>query len=201
MPERITVAQLQYVVSAYEHGSLSAAAAAHYVAQPSVSEQIRRLESTLGVRLFVRTNRRLLLTEAGRTFLPYAERALRAVDDAMESVAPVRTLTGGSVAFGTFSSAHHLMHAQLAARFHAAHPDVRLRLVGMNSVQVAESVRSKNRAVAWVSGASLLKPRRRPGRAARKGAADPVWGPITTSRRPRAPAAWRPSRLRSPRSS
>lgn len=142
MPERITVAQLQYFVSAHEHGSLSAAAAAHYVAQPSVSEQIRRLESALGVRLFVRTNRRLLLTEAGRTFLPHAERALRAVDEAVESVAPVRTLTGGSVAFGTFSSAHHLMHAQLAARFHAAHPDVRLRLVGMNSVQVAESVRS-----------------------------------------------------------
>lgn len=142
MPERVTVAQLQFFVSAHEHGSLSAAAAAHYVAQPSVSEQIRRLENALGVRLFVRTNRRLLLTEAGRTLLPYAERALRAVDEAVESVAPVRTLTGGSVSFGTFSSAHHLLHAQLASRFHRAHPDVRLRLVGMNSVQVAESVRS-----------------------------------------------------------
>lgn len=142
MPERVTVAQLQYFVSACERGSLSAAAEAHYVAQPSVSEQIRRLESALGVPLFVRTNRRLLLTDAGRIFLPYAERALRAVDEAVASLDPVRTLTGGSVAFGTFSSAHHLVHADLAARFHAAHPGVRLRLVGMNSVQVAESVRA-----------------------------------------------------------
>ena len=54
MPERVTVAQLQYFVSAHRHGSLSAAAAAHYVAQPSISEQIRRLETTLGVRLFER---------------------------------------------------------------------------------------------------------------------------------------------------
>ncbi len=123
MPERVTVAQLQYFVSAHRHGSLSAAAAAHYVAQPSISEQIRRLETTLGVRLFVRTNRRLLLTEAGRTFLPHAEHALLAVDEAVASVDPVRTLTGGSVSFATFSSAHHLLHTELVSRFHAAHPD------------------------------------------------------------------------------
>lgn len=142
MPEGVTVAQLQYFVSAHRHGSLSAAAAAHFVAQPSVSDQIRRLELTLGVALFVRTNRRLLLTEAGRTFLPHAEKALLAVDEAVSSVDPVRTLTGGSVSFATFSSAHHLLHTELAARFHHAHPHVRLRLVGMNSVQVADSVRS-----------------------------------------------------------
>jgi LysR family cyn operon transcriptional activator len=138
----ITITQLQYFLSAVEHGSLSAAAEAHYIAQPSVSEQIRRLEHTLGTSLFVRTNRKLILTEAGRTLVPFAERVIRSVDDAAAAMEPVRNLTGGTVAFGTFSSGHHLLHTALATRFHALHPLVRLRLVSMNSMQVADSVRA-----------------------------------------------------------
>jgi LysR family transcriptional regulator, cyn operon transcriptional activator len=73
--------------------------------------------------------------------VPYAERTIRAADEAAVAVDPVRNLTGGTVAFGTFSSAHHLLHADLVANFRALHPHVRLRLLGMNSVQVADAVR------------------------------------------------------------
>lgn len=138
----VTLTQFEYFLAAVEHGTLSAAAQALYVAQPSVSEQIRRLEHQLGTPLFVRTNRRLLLTEAGRVLRPYAEQALRAAAEAVAAVDPVRTLTGGTVAFGTFSTASHLLHADLVARFRADHPRVRLRLVAMNSVQVVDGVRS-----------------------------------------------------------
>lgn len=141
MSASLTLLQLQYFLSAVEHGSLSAAAEAHFIAQPSLSDQIRRLEQHLGVTLFVRTNRTLILTEAARMFLPYAERAVAAAEEAAAAVDPVRTLTGGTVAFGTFSSAHHLFHADLVERFRALHPRVRLRLVGTNSVQVADGVR------------------------------------------------------------
>src|ERR671933_425733 len=65
MPSSVTLLQLEYFVAAVEHGSFSAAAAVLHVAQPSLSEQIRRLEDRLGVVLFVRTNRRLVLTDAG----------------------------------------------------------------------------------------------------------------------------------------
>jgi DNA-binding transcriptional LysR family regulator len=75
MPAELTLQQLNYFVAAVEHGSFSAAAEALRIAQPSLSERIRRLERRLGVTLFVRTNRRLVLTEAGRLFLPRAELA------------------------------------------------------------------------------------------------------------------------------
>src|SRR5690242_809961 len=104
----ITLQQLRYFLAAVEHGSLSAAAEAHFIAKPSLSEQVRRLEQQLGVGLFVRTNRKLILTDAARTLIPYAERAITAVEQLAAVVDPVRNLTGGSVAFGTFSSAHHL---------------------------------------------------------------------------------------------
>src|ERR1041385_5710049 len=61
----MTLQQLTYFLSAAEHGSFSAAAESLHMAQPSLSEQIRRLEAELGVSLFARTGRRLELTEAG----------------------------------------------------------------------------------------------------------------------------------------
>lgn len=137
----ITLQQLQYFLAAVEHGSLSAAAEAHFIAQPSLSEQIRRLENQLGVSLFTRTNRKLILTDAARMLVPYAQRTIMAVEEAAAAVDPVRNLTGGVVAFGTFSSAHHLLHPDLVANFRALHPLVRMRLVSMNSVQIADAVR------------------------------------------------------------
>lgn len=142
MTTPITLQQLRYFLAAVEHGSLSAAAEAHFIAQPSLSEQVRRLEQQLGLTLFVRTNRKLILTDAARTLIPYAERAITAVEQLTAVVDPVRSLTGGSVALGTFSSAHHLISTDLVVNFRALHPLVRVRLVELNSRQVADAVRA-----------------------------------------------------------
>jgi DNA-binding transcriptional LysR family regulator len=138
----VTPQQLTYFLAAVEHGSFSAAAQALYIAQPSLSEQIKRLENELGVTLFVRTNRQLVLTEAGQLLLPEAQRTLAAAREAAESVRGVRTLSGGTVAFGSFSSAHHLLLTDLIADFRARHPHVRVRAVGLNSSEVADAVRA-----------------------------------------------------------
>lgn len=137
----MTLQQLTYFLAAVEHGSFSAAAEALYIAQPSLSEQIRRLEHSLGVPLFVRTNRKLVLTDAGELLLPRAQHTLAAANEAKESVRGVRTLTGGTVSLGTFSTAQHLVLGDLIADFRARHPLVRVRIVGLNSSEVADAVR------------------------------------------------------------
>jgi DNA-binding transcriptional LysR family regulator len=124
-----------------EHGSFSAAAESLFLAQPSVSEQIRRLEAELGVALFARAGRGLELTEAGRLLRPHAERTVAAAQEASESVLEVRDLTGGTVAFGTFGSAHHYLLGGLLQDFRTRHPNVRVRAVGQNSAEVADGVR------------------------------------------------------------
>src|SRR5689334_8841210 len=111
------------------------------MAQPSLSEQIRRLEAELGVALFTRAGRGLILTEAGRLLRPHAERTLADAREAAESVREVRDLAGGTVAFGTFGSAHHYLLAGLISDFRQRHPNVRVRAVGQNSAEVAEAVR------------------------------------------------------------
>jgi DNA-binding transcriptional LysR family regulator len=53
----------------------------------------------------------------------------------------VRTLTGGTVSFGTFGSAHHYLLGGLIQDFRRRHPDVRVRVMGQNSAEVADAVR------------------------------------------------------------
>jgi len=137
----LTLQQLEYFLAAARHGSFSAAAESLLMAQPSLSEQVRRLEAELGVPLFVRAGRGLELTEAGRLFLPHAQRTLEEAQQALESVREVREITGGTVAFGTFSSAHHYLTGDLVQAFRERHPGVRIRVVGQNSAEVADAVR------------------------------------------------------------
>jgi DNA-binding transcriptional LysR family regulator len=72
---------------------------------------------------------------------PHAERTLAAAEDAVESVKEVRTLTGGTMSFGTFGSAHHYLLGGLIQDFRRRYPDVRVRVVGQNSAEVADAVR------------------------------------------------------------
>jgi DNA-binding transcriptional LysR family regulator len=137
----LTLQQLTYFLAAAEHGSFSAAADSLLMSQPSLSEQIRRLEAELGVPLFMRAGRGVELTEAGRLLRPHAERTLAEAQSAAESVREVRDLTGGTVAFGTFGSAHHYLLARLVEDFRKRHPHVRVRAIGQNSAEVADAVR------------------------------------------------------------
>jgi DNA-binding transcriptional LysR family regulator len=138
----LTLQQLQYFLAAIEHGSFSAAADALRLAQPSLSEQVRRLEAELGVALFVRAGRRLELTDAGRALRPEAERTVAAAARAAAFVAEVRELTGGTATLGTFGDVPSWLLGNVLAAFRRRHPDVRVRIVGVNSSEVADEVRA-----------------------------------------------------------
>ncbi len=134
--------QLDYFLAAVDHGSFSAAADHLHLSQPSVSEQVRRLEDELGVRLFQRVGRGLVLTEAGRTLRPRAEAVREAVREARESVVAVRELRGGTASFGTFATADDYLGSGLIAEFRRRHPNVHVRILGLNSAEAAEDVRN-----------------------------------------------------------
>jgi DNA-binding transcriptional LysR family regulator len=138
----MTLQQLQYVLAAIRYGSFSAAADALHLAQPSLSEQVRRLEAELGVALFQRVGRGLVLTEAGRALRPHAEAALADVERVRESVGAIRELRGGLAAFGTFGTARTYLGIDLVEDFRRSHPDVRVRIVGQNSSDTVAAIRT-----------------------------------------------------------
>src|SRR5213079_408642 len=74
--------QLRYFVAVADEGNFSRAAAKVRVAQPSLSQQIRKLEAEIGQPLFDRLPRSVVLTEAGRCFLDYARQILASIGEA-----------------------------------------------------------------------------------------------------------------------
>ncbi len=138
----MTLQQLRYFLAACRHGSFTAAAESLFIAQPSVAEQIRRLEQEMGVRLFVRTGRRLELTEAGQTLRVHAERVQAAVEAAEAAMQGARHLRGGVASLGTFGVAQGYLVSGLVTNFVARHPDVVVRVVGQHSSEVIEHVRN-----------------------------------------------------------
>jgi DNA-binding transcriptional LysR family regulator len=138
----LNLQQLEYFLASFDRGSFSAAAEALHLAQPSVSEQVRSLEAELGVQLFARVGRGLKPTEAGRELRPHAERVLHAVEAARESVVAVRELRGGTAAFGIWGHARFYPGMDIVAEFRTRHPNVRVRLLGLNSAEVVDALRS-----------------------------------------------------------
>ena len=136
----MTLTQLRVFLVITAAGSFSAAAAQLGMAQPSVSELVKRLEETYGVRLFTRGSRRLVLTAAGEALLPFAQQAVDAADGADRTLRDVTSLQGGVATFGLLRNANYYFLSRLLERFHSRYPDVRLRVIGLNSVEVAEAV-------------------------------------------------------------
>ncbi len=147
----MTIQQLAYFLAALEHGSFSAAAEELHLAQPSLSEQVRRLEAELGVALFQRGGRGLVATESGRRLREHAQRVLDDVEGAREAVAETRELRGGTATFGTWGAARFYPGTQIVADFRRRFPGVRVRLVGLNSADVAEAVRDGELEVGMVA--------------------------------------------------
>src|SRR3954465_8195419 len=111
------------------------------MAQPSLSEQVRRLEAELGVELFARAGRGLTPTEAGGALRRRAARTRAAAEAARESVVAVRELRGGIATFGTWGTARYYPGTDIVAAFRRRPPDVRVRLIAQNSCEVVEAVR------------------------------------------------------------
>ncbi|GAC1623058.1 MAG: LysR family transcriptional regulator [Candidatus Acidiferrum sp.] len=92
--------QLRYFCSVADTGSFSRAAEQSHVSQPSLSQQIQKLEGELGARLFDRLGRSIRLTDLGKTFLPRARAVLRELEAAKGDVADRLNSIGGSIAVG-----------------------------------------------------------------------------------------------------
>ena len=121
--------QLSYVVAVVDHDGFTAAATALHVAQPSLSQAIKALETELGVALFDRVGRKVRLTAAGRALLPAARQALRDIDIAREAVDAVRGVEGGRLDLVSIPTLGVSPVAEFIGAFRAAHPAVTVRLV------------------------------------------------------------------------
>jgi DNA-binding transcriptional LysR family regulator len=151
----LSLHQLTCFLSVYEHGSLTRAAEELGYAQPSVSEQIRALEKSLGVQLFRRVGRGVVPTTVADTLRPHAEKTLAAAEETRRAAQAVKSFETGTIRFGMFGTARLYAGAGLVADVLARHPGVRVELIGQNSSEVAEELRRGRLEAAMIAIASL----------------------------------------------
>src|SRR5262249_47621864 len=122
----VDVDQVQAFVAIIPGGGFTRAGAAHPLSQPAVSRRVELLERELGAPLFERMRSGVLLTEAGRAFLPHAEALLASMRDGVDAV---RALEGAESGAVTLALVGTLASTALTSRLQAfrdAHPRVQL---------------------------------------------------------------------------
>jgi LysR family transcriptional regulator, hydrogen peroxide-inducible genes activator len=121
--------QLRYFCAVARDGNFTRAAENQHVAQPSLSQQIHKLEDELGARLFDRFPRFARLTESGKAFLPRAEAILRRVDEARTEIQEKSRVEVGSVHLGSIPTIAPYFLPLVLAGFARRYPGVSVRIV------------------------------------------------------------------------
>lgn len=116
--------QIEGFLEVARRGNVSRAAEAMFVTQPTLTARIHSLERELGEPLFARTRRGMRLTDAGRAFLPYAERAIRAVRDGRQALADARSASAGRLVLGAAPAVSTYVLPAFLQRFAGAYPRV-----------------------------------------------------------------------------
>ena len=134
------LSQVEAFVEVAREGGLGRAATNLFVSQPALTARLQALEGELGQPLFVRTRRGMVLTDAGRTFLPYAERALETLRDGAALVGEVGRGTSGQLAIGAAPAVSTYVLPPLLDRFVHEHPGVRLLVRTGHSEEIVDMV-------------------------------------------------------------
>jgi DNA-binding transcriptional LysR family regulator len=150
MGPAVELAQLEAFLQVAHHRSFSRAAEALFLTQPSVTARIQSLEREIGERLFERTGRSVTLTDAGRAFMPHAQRALTAVQEGTDAIEAVRHGEVGSIRIGASSSIATYVLPAFFKRFRETRPRVHIHLATGNSEEIIEKLLSSELHVAIV---------------------------------------------------
>ncbi len=143
--------QLRYLVALAEEGNFTRAAASAHVAQPALSQQIRRLEDELGLALVERTTRRVALTEAGGMLVVRARRILTELEAASAELEAVRGMYTGHVTLGAMHTMGPVDLSLAVAMFAERHPEVLFTVREQSSEEMAEMLRVDELDLAFLS--------------------------------------------------
>ena len=136
----VTLHQLRTFKAVADHLSFSAAAQELQLSQPSVSYQVKELESALGLPLLDRLGKRVQLTEAGQLLYGYTRRTLNLLDEAAVALEDLRGIRRGSLRVGASTTVGiYVIPAALGA-FKKLHPDLAISLEIGSRLSVQEKV-------------------------------------------------------------
>ncbi|EPF67543.1 transcriptional regulator CynR [Pseudomonas syringae] len=138
--DAVLLRHIRYLLAVADHSNFTRAAEALHVSQPALSQQIRQLESSLGVQLFDRTRRSVVPTDAGRVYLDHARRCLLELEAGKRALDDVSDLSRGQLRLGVTPTFSEYLIAPLIDRFSALYPGVAIILTELPLEQITEAL-------------------------------------------------------------
>lgn len=139
------------------HLNFSRAAEELLLTQPAVTQQIKALESELGVSLFDRGGGHIQLTAAGQALVPFAERMKALSDEAVQAVAAACGQESGDLALGASQTIAQYLLPALIAEFRKRHPNVRVTALSGNTDRMLEALVEGKIQLALIEGPERRK--------------------------------------------
>ncbi|OMF76026.1 LysR family transcriptional regulator [Paenibacillus glucanolyticus] len=134
--------QLHIFYTVAERGSFSAAAQALHMSQPAVTMQVQALEEYFGTKLLNRSTKRMELSEAGMTLLPFARRSLELSQETDAAMAAFSNKLQGRLQLGASLTIGEYVLPRLLGPFGREYPDISIMLKVMNTTQILEEIAS-----------------------------------------------------------
>ncbi|MCR3757551.1 LysR family transcriptional regulator [Clostridium felsineum] len=134
--------QLSYFISAAKYLSFTKAAEEHYVAQTAISQQISSLEKHLNVKLFIRSNRTVQLTEAGRVLLREANLITSKVAEAEAKTKEAALGFEGTLSIGTVGPSERRVLPVMLKRFHELYPKISINIIRGGYKKLVEDLKN-----------------------------------------------------------
>ena len=131
---------LKAFLAVAKDGSFSKAAKTLYLTQPAISKQIQSLEESFGTRLFDRTSKSIVLTEAGKILRDHANIAFQTLEDAHETINQLRGLQRGHLRIGAASTIGTYMLPHPLGEMKLQFPGIEITLIITNKARVIQHV-------------------------------------------------------------
>lgn len=134
--------QLKYFITSADTLNFTEAARQCFITQSTLSQQIKQLETELGVQLFERIGKRVFLTETGRDFLPYARQTVADAEYGVQRIKDIEDLKTGRLCIGTTFGLSALI-TDAIARFSEQYPEIHLEVMFLKQDELIEAVRER----------------------------------------------------------
>jgi DNA-binding transcriptional LysR family regulator len=123
-------------------GSFSKAAKLLYMTQPAVSQSIMQLESELGIRLFTRTHKGVVLTDEGKVLFGYANSAVNLINMGEKKLMEFKNLMLGDLKIGVGDTISRYFLLPYLEKFHNQYPNVKLKIINRTTLELCTMLKS-----------------------------------------------------------
>lgn len=132
--------QLHIFYTVSERGSFSAAAQTLHMTQPAVTMQVQALEDYFGAKLFDRSSKKIILSEAGRTLMPFALRSIQLMRETDQAMSAFTHMLEGRLQLGASLTIGEYVLPRLLGPFGKEYPNISIMMKVMNTSQIMEEI-------------------------------------------------------------